>query len=621
MVDFVLMPFVPLERPSLGVSILKSVLRRSGIEARIHYLNLEFAEVLGPSLSVLVKGVRNDQLLGEWLFARAAFDGSTEEEAYLDTLPWESIGSHFGACEQVRAQLRQARVDAQVFTKKVARRLVESGVRALGASSMFSQNCATLALFREVRRLSPEIVTVMGGPNCEAGMGRALVESFPWVDFVVSGEAEEVVVELFSGILRRGRDLELLPNGVIAKGRGSEARGIITDMDAIPLPDFTDYFECLGRLAVGRDVKPGLLVESSRGCWWGQSQHCTFCGLNGHGMNYRSKSPEKVLDEYSELAKAYGIHKFEAVDNILDMKYLNTVISAWAEKQPGYEIFFEVKANLKREQLELLARAGVRWLQPGIESLHAGPLKLMRKGTTPFINLALLKWARELGIWVVWNILCGFPGEEESWYEEMADDVDWLVHLQPPQGLSPLRFDRFSPYYTEAEEFGLMLEPSPAYSRVYPADCDQINELAYYFVDPRRDLTRFQRGAYQRLEQGLNSWRLLSRQDPPIVCSYEDNGEELNILDTRPATLHRQHLLSGLHREVLLACDRPASMSTLTRDLERPREQLEPVLAELSDRHLIYSDGKRYLGLATAGELPRLPAPQEFPGGWYAPSV
>lgn len=619
MISLVLMPFVPLERPSLGVSLLKSVLFQSGMDANIRYANLEFAQRLGPGLSFLIKGIRNEQLLGEWIFAQAAFDHTYDAETYLDSLPWDSIEARFGDPRGVRAQLHQARELAREFVSQLACELVNSGVRLVGASSMFSQNCATLALFREIRNLDPEVVTVMGGPNCEGQMGRALVDNFPYLDFVVSGEAEELVSELFAGILRSGRSLTPLPEGVMAAGRGQPGRRQIEDMDSIPLPDFADYFQTLERLPLGQDMRPGLLVESSRGCWWGQAHHCTFCGLNGHGMNYRSKSPQRVVEEYASLAATYGLKKFEAVDNILDMKYLETVIPQWAQDRPGYEIFYEVKANLKREQLELLAQAGVRWLQPGIESLHSGPLKLMRKGTTPTINLALLKWARELGIWVVWNVLCGFPGEEEGWYAEMADQTPWLSHLQPPQGLSPLRYDRFSPYYTEAEEFRLRLDPSPAYRHIYPLEGQRLAEIAYYFVDRDRDSQRLREGGYLRLERALESWKQAFRQDPPAVCSLEDDGQEVTVFDTRPASQQRLHRLRGLPREVLLACHRPASATTLSRDLGRNWSDIEPVLKDLEASGLIYVDGQRYLGLPTLGELPQLPAPHDFPGGWYAP--
>jgi hypothetical protein len=68
-------------------------------------------------------------------------------------------------------------------------------------------------------------------------------------------------------------------------------------------------------------------------------------------------------------------------------------------------------------------RAGVTWVQPGIESLHSGVLKLMDKG------VQLLKWSRELGRRLSWSILWGFPGKKDDWYTDMAG---WLPALEHP---------------------------------------------------------------------------------------------------------------------------------------------------------------------------------------------
>ena len=47
-----------------------------------------------------------------------------------------------------------------------------------------------------------------------------------------------------------------------------------------------------------------------------------------------------------------------------------------------------------------MATAGVRAIQPGIESLSTRILKLMRKGATRLINVRLLKWAAYYGMTV-----------------------------------------------------------------------------------------------------------------------------------------------------------------------------------------------------------------------------
>ena len=79
-----------------------------------------------------------------------------------------------------------------------------------------------------------------------------------------------------------------------------------------------------------------------------------------------------------------------------------------------------MKANLTREQVRLLADAGVRHIQPGIESLSDHVLALMKKGVTGLRNVQLLKWCKEYGIEVDWNILYGFPGETREDYRRFC---------------------------------------------------------------------------------------------------------------------------------------------------------------------------------------------------------
>jgi ribosomal peptide maturation radical SAM protein 1 len=256
-------------------------------------------------------------------------------------------------------------------------------------------------------------------------------------------------------LLDRGRsaDASTLPYGAISQahlrnvsafmpGNGTELpRPLIRDIDALPTPDYDHYFETLRTSTLSSLIQPGLLAESSRGCWWGEKSHCTFCGLNGTGMKYRSKSPERVLAELSELSARYGIRSFQFVDNILDMSFFKTLLPKLAAGKDTYSLFYEIKSNLKREQVRLLAEAGVRWIQPGIESLDDNVLGLIGKGNSTLMNLQLLKWCREFGIHAAWNMLSGVPGESDSWYEAMAKWLPAIFQFAASLGSesSPLR--------------------------------------------------------------------------------------------------------------------------------------------------------------------------------------
>ena len=75
-------------------------------------------------------------------------------------------------------------------------------------------------------------------------------------------------------------------------------------------------------------------------------------------MTFRAKSPGRLLNELAEQARRYRSFRFEAVDNILDMHYLSSLLPTLIESAADYELFYEVKANLTRPQLRLMAQAG-----------------------------------------------------------------------------------------------------------------------------------------------------------------------------------------------------------------------------------------------------------------------
>jgi hypothetical protein len=86
-----------------------------------------------------------------------------------------------------------------------------------------------------------------------------------------------------------------------------------------------------------------------------------------------------------------------------------------------------------------------------------------------------------LGIDVNWNLLVGFPGDRQEDYEEMATLIPYIIHLPPPEGPGFLRLDRFSPYFTNPERYGINnLRPKAIYAEIFPEKTD-FYKLAYYF--------------------------------------------------------------------------------------------------------------------------------------------
>jgi magnesium-protoporphyrin IX monomethyl ester (oxidative) cyclase len=422
---------------------------------------------------------------------------------------------------------------------------------------------------------------------------------------------------------------EALPHGALGRaharagafgpGAAPVPRAVVERLDGNPVPDYADYFAALARSPLRPRVRPGLLVEMSRGCWWGQKHHCTFCGLNGGGLAYRAKGPGRVLAELAELSAAYATPRFMVVDNILDMSYLRTVLPELVRRGAPYELFFETKANLRREHVQLLARAGVIWVQPGIEAFHDDLLRLMDKGTTAATNVQVLKHLRELGIYATWNLLFGFPGEEDGWHAQVASFLPWLFHLQPPKSIGHLAYDRFSVYHQAPERYGLRLAPARSYRAVYPIPPEGLDELAYFFVeDAEGGWRRAGPGACELARQVVIWNRLWERSVRPVLSMTAD-GSRIEILDTRPCATQRRVTLDGLVAEIHAACDPAIDARELRRRLgggdPARAAAVEAAVAELKALCLLLEVHGRYLALAVPGELPTLPDPTQFPGG------
>ena len=605
MTDVVLvsMPFGPLLSPSLGLSLLQPQVRARGLSCRIEYFTLRFAERIGQRLYLKIVSERQAltrAFVGEWIFSHALYDWPNEkDEQYIaDVLlkPPSWVGRNrtkLPTRAEVRALL-EAKNLAPRFIRDCADRIAGLQPRLVGFTSVFQQHLASLALARALKARLPDVTIVMGGANCEATMGAETVRQFPFVDAVVSGEADLVFAELAARLVD-GEAIGDMP-GVLTREIADRAlssgcmpgTSSVQDLDALPFPDYGDYFDQFAATRFAREWQPSVFVETSRGCWWGERMHCTFCGLNGATMSYRSKSAPRALDELTHLAAAHPGADIQVVDNILDLRYFKTLLPELAKRKLDVSLFYETKSNLKKEQIRLLRDAGVTTIQPGIESFSDSVLKLMKKGVSGLQNVQVLKWCKEIGVAPLWNILIGFPGEAEGDYRRMSDLTPRLCHLPSPVTVAAIRLDRFSPNFNQSDALGFTkVRPLPFYDFIYDVGETARRNLAYFFAYDYKAPQEVARYA-EPLVKSVHAWRTRWRHSE--LVSVDIDGR-LTIFDTRPRAAAPVTVLAGDDRAVYLSCDAIADAS-----------QLEPSqaarLSSLAARGLMLNDGARYLSLA-----------------------
>jgi ribosomal peptide maturation radical SAM protein 1 len=616
-VDVVLvsMPFVRRLFPSLGLSLLQAELRRQGFRSVTRYYSLRFVARIGRAAfqQIGIESI-NGSMPGEWLFAAALFDPPPKPvAAYLREVvghpPEKWYPNGRGPDEELLRHLSAARAQVAGFLDECLADVLRRRPAVVGFTSVFEQHLPSLALARRIKAHLPQTVVVIGGANCEGVMGFELARQFPFVDAVVSGQGEQVFPELvrravagapvaqdWPGVYTRENTREHPADGRYAN------TPTVTDLDAIPFPDYDDFLNEFRNTPVLAGVAPVLLMQTSRGCWWGQKQHCTFCGLNGATMAFRRKSAARVLAEIDYLTGRYPGYPIAFADNILDMGHFRDLVPALAARRPRLPLYhLDVKANLNRAQLTALRDAGVATIEAGIESLSSPVLRLMRKGVSGLQNIQLLKWCRELGLRPEWQLIWGFPGEPPDEYARLVRLIPWLTHLPPPDGGGPFRLDRFSPNFFAADQFGLVdLEPFPAYFHLYPFAREVVANLAYCFTFRYR--TPQDWPSYIRpLWRPLLAWQ---RQHAHSHLFQTDAAGELTLWDQRPAARQDFTVLMGLARRLYLACASIQGLNQLRRQAteelgrEATAEEIEEVLRPLLEAGLMVREGDAFLSLA-----------------------
>lgn len=546
-VALVCMPFASALRPSIQIALTTALAEKAGCTADAFHFNLDLAAQLTPDLYEQLCEHRG-RMTGEWLFGVAAFgsDTNSSDDSYFQQFPEEAAWAQkIGKDREFLIDLRRRVLPA--FVDKLLDEVPWDSYRAVGFSSTFQQNVASLALARRIKERFPSTAIIFGGANMEAEMGPEYARAFPFIDYVISGEADVAFPALLQ-CLASGEPPRQVPGLISRTSEGVHSAGQappVHNLDDSPVPKYQPYFERADQLGLfpHYQFKWSVPFESSRGCWWGQKQHCTFCGLNGLGMTFRSKSPQRVLDELSEQMRRHRINSFEAVDNILDTKYLSSFFGEIEKNKLDFQFFYEVKSNLTREHIRALYRGGVRCIQPGIESLSSHVLRLMRKGCTMLQNVRTLKWCHYYGVRVGWNLLWGFPGETEDDYRNQLGILKSIGHLEPPKCSTRIWLERFSPYFTERGAFPIRnIRPEASYRHVYPAHVET-DRIAYFFDYDMEETVPEE--VHARTDEYVAQWQKTWDSDARHTLRYRRTSDGILIDFKRGAESAGTWSLSG----------------------------------------------------------------------------
>ncbi|HVR38495.1 MAG TPA: hypothetical protein VMU84_05315, partial [Thermoanaerobaculia bacterium] len=188
-----------------------------------------------------------------------------------------------------------------------------------------------------------------------------------------------------------------------------------------------------------------------------------------------------------------------------------------------------------------------------------------------------------------------FAGEPAEEYERMCKMLPLVSHLQPPADMVPIRIDRFSPNFNEAEKLGFAnVRPLDAYSYVYPIDPSAMRNLAYFFNFDYQTPQNVDEYARQ-LDRAVHEWIAVWPQSDLFSI---DTGDHLLIWDLRPIAQRPLTLLSDKARLIYLACESVNHPRQLSAQLGIDVDTITAELEKLVAMQVVMHDGGRYLSLA-----------------------
>ncbi len=590
--------------PSLGLGLLKPALQAVGASCDIRYFSLNYVDYVGAETHDCLTTVAYYMAhVGEWVFSGAAHEHNDVGTAFL-TDCFAREHPDFNTPARLLMFLRAHR-SAPAFIEQCYEAVDWGAYDIVGFTTSYQQTMASLALARRIKQAHPHIHIAFGGVNCLDQMGRSLLQHYDFIDAVCLGEGDICFPEWVRRV-GYGEPLSGIAGMAVRTHPSAPLGNAVTDMDSLPRPDYDDFFAQHAASATASSYSPALVFETARGCWWGERSNCTFCGLNGTNIQFRAKSQSLAFAELSYLVRRYQCRDVANADKILDQRYFQSFIPRLAESDLGLTIYYEAKVGMSPDEIALLARAGIQKIQFGIETFDTDILRLMAKGTTMLQNIEVLKLCAENSIYVEWLALSGFPGEPTEAYHRLAQLLPKLSHLQPPAAFIRARADRFSPYQRNPDQYGIAIEPLPAYRYIFPFDDGSVRNLANHFTMHSPALSQHDYYVASTAAQ-YAMWQ----SGAGYACLwYETEGETtLTVHDTRGGQADRATPLTGAEASLLQYCWRIRRWRDIVTALaDCATEDLKTAATNLVAQGFLVQEGPRCLALPL-----RQPGPRRAP--------
>jgi len=322
---------------------------------------------------------------------------------------------------------------------------------------------------REIGRLAAAqgVPVLLGGPMFNLEGTAEAWRTLPGLAAVVGAESDLSIPDMVKCLVEGG-DLLRFPGVLLPDGRRSVAAAPLRNLDASPVPDFTDFPWDRYRVHI-------IPLLASRGCQWSK---CTFCSdiVSVNGRTFRSRSVASVMHEVREQARRHQCSNFLFLDLKLNSNphLLRGIVENIQSQVRGAEWIGTVHVDQRPDnglsfgELKAAVAAGMRRVSFGMESGSQRLLDAMQKGCTTEGNSEFVRDAHQAGLSVRATMIRGYPGEAA---EDLIKTAEFLERHQ--SYIDRVRYNDFS-----------ILEGTPIYASVQ--EDEAVTQRTVTYLDTRR---------------------------------------------------------------------------------------------------------------------------------------
>ena len=264
---------------------------------------------------------------------------------------------------------------------------------------------------RLVKTQYPDAVVVFGGLHPTALPEEPLRTGY--VDYVVRGEGEHVMLQLYKAIRGEGDPTSVLG---VSYTRGDQC---FHNPEATLIPDINEIPMFPYHLFKHPKYDMGFMT-TSRGCPY----RCSYCSIRlMTGTTYRYKSAGKILEELSILVDTYKQKQVVFYDDnfCLQRKRVHTLCDMLVANGFNRKVTLSVQTRADNlleyggeELVRHMAEAGFRHIGFGLETGVQRLAELARKDETIECHLEATKLCKKYGMDVSLFMIFGFPTETDE---------------------------------------------------------------------------------------------------------------------------------------------------------------------------------------------------------------